>query len=90
MEVSLLKKEKDSLMIELKGSTTTFTNLISDELWENKDVKEATTIKEHLYLVEPKIFVRANDPKKALLTAAKQIQNNVKELEKDFEIANKK
>ena len=92
MEVRVLKQEKDSLLIELKGDTISFANLVSEELWEKKDVNEATSIKEHPYMAEPKVYVKIKDssPKKVLLDAAKSLQNKVKELEKEFQINIKK
>ncbi|MCX8178621.1 MAG: hypothetical protein N3D75_02200 [Candidatus Aenigmarchaeota archaeon] len=90
MEVKALKQEKDSLMVELKGGTISFANLVADELWDVKDVKEAAAIKEHPYLAVPKIFVKASDPKKALIAAGKEIQNKIKEIEKEFQMSSKK
>jgi DNA-directed RNA polymerase subunit L len=92
MEVRVLKQEKDSLLVELKGDTIGFANLISEELWENKDVYEAASIKEHPYIAEPKVYVKTKgvSPKKVLLDTAKSLQNKVKELEKEFQANLKK
>jgi len=92
MEVRVLKQEKDSLLVELKGDTIGFANLISEELWDNKDVYEAASIKEHPYMSEPKVYVKTKggSPKKVLLDAAKSLQNKVKELEKEFQLNLKK
>ncbi|MBU5689605.1 MAG: RpoL/Rpb11 RNA polymerase subunit family protein [Candidatus Aenigmatarchaeota archaeon] len=90
MEVKAIKGDKDSIMVEIKGDTISFANLIAEELWEIKDVKEAAAIKEHPYLSEPRVYVKANDPKKALVTAAKEVQNKVKEIEKEFQMSSKK
>jgi len=92
MEVKVLKQEKDSMLVELKGDTIGFANLLREELWENKDVDEAASIKEHPYMSEPKVYVKTKgtSPKKVLLDAAKSLQNKVKELEKEFEMGIKK
>ena len=92
MEVRVLKQEKDSLLVELKGDTIGFANLISEELWENKDVEEAASIREHPYMSEPKVFVKTkgSNPKKVLLDAAKSLQNKVKDLENEFQTNIKK
>ncbi len=92
MEVRVVKQDKDSAIIELKGGTIGFANLISEELWENSEVQEAACIKEHPYMAEPKVYVKTKgvSPKKVLLDAAKSLQNKVKELEKEFQISLKK
>ncbi|MEM5777195.1 MAG: DNA-directed RNA polymerase subunit L [Candidatus Aenigmatarchaeota archaeon] len=92
MEVKVLKQEKDSLFVELEGDTIGFANLLREELWENKDVDEAASIKEHPYMSEPKVYVKTKgvSPKKVLLDVAKSLQNKVKELEKEFQMNIKK
>ncbi|MBU5688801.1 MAG: DNA-directed RNA polymerase subunit L [Candidatus Aenigmarchaeota archaeon] len=92
MEVKVLKQEKDSLLVELKGDTIGFANLLREELWESKDVDEAASIKEHPYMSEPKVYVKTKgaSPKKVLLDAAKSLQNKVKELENEFKMNIKK
>jgi DNA-directed RNA polymerase subunit L len=92
MEVRVLKQDKDSLLVELKGDTIGFANLISEELWENKDVEEAASIKEHPYMAEPKVYVKTkgSSPKKVLLDAARSLKNKVEEIEKEFQMNIKK
>lgn len=92
MEVRVIKQEKDSLLLEIKGDTIGFANLVSEQLWENKEVDEAAAIKEHPYMAEPKIFVKTKgaNPKSVLLDTAKSIENLVKELEKEFLMNTKK
>lgn len=92
MEVKTIKQDKDMLLVEVKGDTIGFANLIREELWNNKDVDEAASIKEHPYLEEPKIYVKTKSgkPKKALEDAAVSLQRKIKELKNEFEIALKK
>ncbi|MCS7134859.1 MAG: hypothetical protein N3E38_01520 [Candidatus Aenigmarchaeota archaeon] len=92
MEVRVIKQEKDSLLLEIKGDTIGFANLISEQLWEKKEIEEAAAIKEHPYMAEPKIFVKTKgvNPKSVLLDTAKSIENLVKELEKEFLMNTKK
>ncbi len=88
MEVRAIKKEKNTLLVELKGDTKSFANLIREELWNDKNVSEAAAIKEHPYMVEPKVWVKTRgkaDPKIALEKAAKRIKVKVEELKKEFQ-----
>jgi len=87
-----LKKIKDDsvLEIEVKGERVGFVNLIKEELWEDKQVDEATYIKEHPYMAEPKIYVKMKgkaDPKIALKKAQKRLIVKLKDLKGEFERA---
>ena len=87
MEVKKIKDENGVLMLELEGESKSFTNLISEELWNDKNVSEAAAIKEHPYMAQPKLFLKMkgkNKTQKVLKDAAKRIQVNVKDLEKEF------
>ncbi|MBS3052619.1 MAG: DNA-directed RNA polymerase subunit L [Candidatus Aenigmarchaeota archaeon] len=92
MEINILKEEKNMLLIELKGDTIGFANLIREELWNDKNVEEAASIKEHPYMAEPKIFVKTKEgkPQKALQESIKRLQSNLKELKKELESSLKK
>ncbi len=86
MEVKSVKEESDTLLVELKGDTIGFANLIREELWNDENVSEAASFKEHPYMAEPKIFVKMKGrtkPEKALKDAASRIQSKLKELEKE-------
>jgi DNA-directed RNA polymerase subunit L len=87
MEVEIVKKDKGMLLVELKGETKSFANLIREELWNDKNVEEASVIKDHPYSAEPRVFVKMKgraDPKKALKEAAKRIQIKLKGLDTEF------
>lgn len=92
MEAKAIKQDKDMLLVEVKGDTIGFANLVREELWNNKEVEEAASIKEHPYLAEPKIYVKTKTgkPKKVLEDATTSLQTKVKELKNEFEIALKK
>lgn len=87
MEVNVLKEDKNMLLVEVKGDTIGFANLIREELWNDKAVEEAACIKEHPYMSEPKIFVKTKEgkPQKALQESIKRIQSNLKEFKKELE-----
>lgn len=89
MEVKKIKDE-GGLIIELSGESKNFANLIVEEVWNDEDVLEAAAIKEHPYMEQPKIFLKMTgkqSPEKALIDAAKRIENTIKELEKQFSIS---
>ncbi len=92
MEINIIKEDKNMLLIELKGDTIGFANLIREELWNDKNVEEAASIKEHPYMAEPKIFVKTKEgkPQKALQESIKRLQSNLKELKKELEGSLKK
>ncbi len=92
MELNIVKQDDKTLMIEAKDETVTLTNLISNELWEDKSVKEAAQIKQHPYMDEPKILVKVSKgkPKSALKKASDRVLAQTDEFRKEFKKALKK
>jgi DNA-directed RNA polymerase subunit L len=93
METTVVKEEKDSILLELKGETRSFANLIREELWNDSNVLEAAAIKSHPYKSEPRIFVKMrgrSDPKKALKEAVKRLNLKLKTLDAEMSRALKK
>jgi len=86
MNIKELKKDKNSILIELKGESVSFANLIKEELWKDKNVEEAVVIKEHPYMDEPKLLVRTKKgtPITAIKKAIKNLQSQTKELHQEF------
>jgi len=85
-----MKKEENLLVVELKGETVGFANLMKEELWRDKNVDEAAYIKEHPYMAEPKIYLKMKgkaNPRVALEKASKRIQVKLKDFEKEFKMA---
>jgi DNA-directed RNA polymerase subunit L len=92
MDLKVVKEDEKTLILELKGESISFANLIGDELWNDKSVSEAAHIKEHPYLSEPKVFVKVNkgSPRTALEKAATRIEDQAKEFKEEFKRALKK
>jgi DNA-directed RNA polymerase subunit L len=92
MELNIIKEDEKKLILEVKGETIGFVNLLRDELWKDKSVSEAAHIKEHPYLAEPKVFVKVNkgSPRTALEKAAARIRDQAKEFGEEFKKALKK
>jgi DNA-directed RNA polymerase subunit L len=87
MKVTILEEEKGKLKLELKGSTKSFAHTISGEVWENG--KEAAAIREHPFMVEPAILVKAPNPRKALENAGKAVIEQCDELKEAYKHAGK-
>ena len=93
MEVKEIKNDGNALLVELKGDTIGFANLIREELWNDENVEEAASIKEHPYMAEPKVYVKMKgraQPQKALKDATARVESKLKELRKEFENSFKK
>ncbi len=90
MEVKKIKDEEGVLMLELERESKTFTNLLSEELWNDKNVSEAASIKEHPYMAQPKLYLKMkgkNKPEVAIKDASKRVEVKVKDLEEEFKRA---
>ncbi|MEM5794048.1 MAG: DNA-directed RNA polymerase subunit L [Candidatus Aenigmatarchaeota archaeon] len=92
MELRVIKKDEKTLELEVRGETYTLTNLLREELWNDKSVIESAQIKEHPYLSEPKIFVKVSrgSPETALEKACDRLISKLEELKEEFKKALKK
>ena len=86
MDLKVVKKEDNTLILEVLGETVTVTNVLRGELWEDKNVREAAQIKEHPYLSEPKVFVMTSrgKPETALNKAADRIIKQTEDFSDKF------
>jgi DNA-directed RNA polymerase subunit L len=87
MELNAIKKDDNSRVIEFKGESFSFVNLIKEELWNNKDIDEAACIKEHPYMAQPKLYIKMKgkqSPEVQLKKAISEIQTQMKELKEEF------
>jgi len=84
MKVNVVEDKKDTLVIEIEGARHTIPNLIREALWEDNSVDLAAYEKKHPMLGNPKIIVKAKDPRKALLTAIKKTEESLKDFEDEF------
>lgn len=87
-----MEQEDKKLIIEIPGESVTLTNVISDELWNDKNIEEAAHLKDHPYLSQPKIFVKVNSgsPITALDKAATRVVDRILEFREEFKRALKK
>ncbi|HLC59447.1 MAG TPA: DNA-directed RNA polymerase subunit L [archaeon] len=89
MELEVVKKEKNSITIQIKGENDTLVNLLREELWNDKNISEAAVLKDHPFTHNPKILVNVNsgDPVDALQKAVDRIKDNVEKFRKAFDKA---
>lgn len=88
MNLSVVEEDKNSIKIEFKGDTNTFTNLLERAVWEEGG--EAAAVREHPFMKEPTIVVNGSNPKKILEKSATAIIEKCDELKEEFSRAMKK
>jgi DNA-directed RNA polymerase subunit L len=86
MEVVKIKGDEKSALIEVREETFTLTSALEEQLWEDKNVTEAASFREHPYLSEPKIWVKVKkgDVKEALEKATESLIDITKEFREKF------
>ncbi len=80
MDFNILEKEKDKILIEFPTEGYTLLNPIVEELWKEKEVLEATVIKEHPFLSTSKLWLVAPNPKTKLKKATERLLKNITQL----------
>ncbi len=91
MEIKVQEKTKNRLKVELIGKTHTLCNLLSKELWNDKDVVIAGYTLEHPITSNAVLTVETSkgDVKKALLDAISRASKYNKEFLAKFKSAAK-
>jgi len=91
MEVKVIEDTKNRLKVELTGKTHTLCNLISKELWNDKDVIVSGYTLEHPTVSSAVLTVETEkgDAKKALVDALNRIEKINKEFSAKFKNAAK-
>lgn len=84
MKIKIVEDKKDLLIIEIEGARHTIPGLIREALLEDGAVDLAAYEKKHPMLGNPKVIIKAKDPRKALLSAIKRAEDAVKEFEDEF------
>ena len=82
--MKIIKDTKDELELEITGESHTLCNALRKTLMEDKDVVSAAYVMEHPTIGEPKLYVKAKNPKKSLKKAAETIKNRCDELKKEI------
>jgi DNA-directed RNA polymerase subunit L len=76
-----MSEEKNKLQFKLKGETHTLLNMLSKELFNDKNVEFAGYRLEHPLINEAIFSVTAKNPKKALKDAVERVQKQVDEFQ---------
>ncbi|MBU2638915.1 MAG: DNA-directed RNA polymerase subunit L [Nanoarchaeota archaeon] len=81
MEINVLEYKKNRLKFELIGRTHTLANVLSKELWNDKDIAVAGYTLAHPMTGNATLVVETNkgDPKKALRDAITRLKKKNKE-----------
>lgn len=82
--MKIIKDTKNELEIEISGESHTLCNTLRKTLMEDKDVESAAYTMEHPIIGEPKLYVKAKNPRKALKKAAETIKSQCDELKKEI------
>jgi len=83
MKLKVLEKSKERLKIEVEGESHTLLNLLRENAWKS-GASQSSYLIEHPYMSQPKIVVKAKNPKRVLSSAAQTIINQAKEFGKEF------
>lgn len=89
MELEVEKQDKNSVVIKVRGETHTLLNMVREELWNDKNVSEASVVQEHPFAPDSKILVKVSSgsPISALEKSADRVSSNVEKLKKAFDKA---
>jgi len=78
--MKVIKDTKKELEIEITGETHSLCNTLRKTLMEDDDVEAAAYVIEHPIIGEPKLYVKAKNPKKSLKLAAETVKARCDEL----------
>lgn len=93
MELELVKKEDESLLIKIVGENHTLCNLLREELNKDENVVSASYTIEHPLTESPKFYVKTKkgkSPERALRDAADRVAEQLEDLRKQLQKALKK
>lgn len=77
--MKIIKDTKKELEIEIEGESHTLCNALRKILMKDKDVMAAAYVIEHPIIGEPKLYIRAKNPRKSLKKAAKSLKSGCDE-----------
>ena len=85
MKIEILEDGDEKLKIKVDTDLTVM-NLLNERIWQQK-VDASAYKADYPYLSKPILMVRAKNPKKAIVDAAGQIVEEVKDFRKHFAAA---
>ncbi|MGC8816636.1 MAG: DNA-directed RNA polymerase subunit L [Candidatus Hadarchaeum sp.] len=88
MELELVEKGEDSILIKIIGEDHTFCNLLRAELMKDDDVVSAVYTIEHPLTEPPKFYLKVKggrSPEKVLMGAADRLVEQLEDLKKQLQ-----
>ena len=84
MEIKIVEKSKNKVIMDIEGADHTLCNALNDELWAGGKIKSAGYKINHPLIGTPRFVVetKGDDPKKLLLDAVKKLKKKNEELKK--------
>ncbi|BDZ69970.1 DNA-directed RNA polymerase subunit L [Methanobacterium petrolearium] len=83
--MKVITDKKNELEIEITGETHTLCNALRKTLMEDKDVEAAAYVIDHPIIGEPKLYIKAKNPKKSLKNAAETLKSRCEEFKELIE-----
>ncbi len=77
--MKVIKDTKKELEIEITGESHSLCNTLRKTLMEDGDVEAAAYVIEHPIIGEPKLYVKAKNPKMSLKKAAETVKSRCDE-----------
>lgn len=84
-KMKVITDKKNELEIEITGETHTLCNALRKTLMEDKDVEAAAYVIDHPIIGEPKLYIKAKNPKKSLKNAAETLKSRCEEFKELIE-----
>jgi DNA-directed RNA polymerase subunit L len=81
MELNVLEKSKNKLMLEIIGEDHTLLNALKEELKDDKNVKLVAYKIEHPLISNPVLLVEGDKPEKLIENALKKLKKSFSEMQ---------
>ncbi len=88
MELELLERDDDSLLIKIVGEDHTFCNLLREELLRDESVVSASYTVEHPLNEYPKFYIKVKKgktPERVFIDAAARVSERLEDLRKQLQ-----
>ena len=83
--MKIITDKRNELEIEITGETHTLCNALRKTLMEDEDVEAAAYVIEHPIIGEPKLYIKAKNPRKSLKIAAETLKSRCDEFKEFIE-----
>ncbi|MEG3224721.1 MAG: DNA-directed RNA polymerase subunit L [Methanobacteriales archaeon Met13] len=80
--MKIIKDEKKELEIEITGESHSLCNALRKVLMEDKNVESTAYIIDHPIIGQPRLHIKAKNPRQSLKKAAKTLQKRCGEFKK--------